>query len=597
MTKNNTTKKALGSSIFALFMCVMMLIGTTFAWFTDTASTAVNKIQAGTLDVALQMYDESQGEWVSAEGQTLQFKKAAGATDTEVLWEPGCTYELPKIRVINNGNLALKYKIQITGIQGSAKLNEVIDWTINNAEINLTEKELLPEAMSEELIIKGHMQESAGNEYQGLSIDGIAITVYATQLASENDSYGNYYDANSTYPVEIVPAIENATMSKTTGAEGTAETYNYANSDKTTEVSVPASAVNGDLAPVLTVKPTTANESAAATIKAEGKDAIAYDIKVTNLKENNTEKITVQIYIGTGLTGVAGYHNSQKMSDSDFTYDSTTGYVTIKTASFSAFTIAYDKAAKVSTSDELVAAIKAGKNVSLSNDIQLKEIISLDGKDLYIQGNGYTLYAPKIQVQEDYGTYETSRIMQLNDTSTDCTITLSNLNLDASGTSRAISLYGNTGKVKLILDGCKVTSMKYPINVVSDNSDIEIIARNSTITGYCALQTRSAGTKISCENCTLIGRNQWANPSTSADNDFAVIVVNYGATNSNLTFKNCKIKAIEEHNADEAPLDIRVTGVKLTFNGCKFFVNDKELTADEMKEDSYLSTNPELVIK
>ena len=596
MTKNNTTKKALGSSIFALFMCVMMLIGTTFAWFTDTASTAVNKIQAGTLDVALEMKD-SNGDWVTAEGKTLEFKKAAGATDTEVLWEPGCTYELPKIRVINNGNLALKYKIQITGIQGSAKLNEVIDWTINNEAINLTETNLQPNEEGAAFTIKGHMQESAGNEYQGLSIDGIAITVYATQLASENDSYGNYYDANSTYPVEIVPAIENATMSKTTGAEGTVETYNYANSDKTTEVSVPASAVNGDLAPVLTVKPTTANESAAATIKAEGKDAIAYDIKVTNLKENNTEKITVQIYIGTGLTGVVGYHNSEKMSDSDFTYDSTTGYVTIKTASFSAFTIAYDKAAKVSTSDELVAAIKAGKNVSLSNDIQLNEIISLDGKDLYIQGNGYTLYAPKIQVKEDYGTYETSRIMQLNDTSTDCTITLSNLNLDASGTSRAISLYGNTGKVKLILDGCKVTSMKYPINVAKGNSNIEVIARDSTITGYCALMTWSASTKISCENCTLIGRNQWRNPSASEDNNFAVIVVNYGANNSNLTFKNCKIKAIEEYNADEAPLDIRETGVKLTFNGCKFFVNDKELTADEMKEDSYLSTNPELVIK
>ena len=51
MTNNKSTKRALFTSALALLMCVTMLIGTTFAWFTDTASTAVNKIQAGNLKV------------------------------------------------------------------------------------------------------------------------------------------------------------------------------------------------------------------------------------------------------------------------------------------------------------------------------------------------------------------------------------------------------------------------------------------------------------------------------------------------------------------------------------------------------------------
>ena len=130
MNSKKTTKHALMSSVVALLLCCAMLIGTTFAWFTDTASTAVNKIQAGTLDVALEMYDGAN--WVPAEGKTLQFKVngAIPADGTQILWEPGCTYELPKLRVVNKGNLALKYKVIITGINGDATLNDVIDWTI-----------------------------------------------------------------------------------------------------------------------------------------------------------------------------------------------------------------------------------------------------------------------------------------------------------------------------------------------------------------------------------------------------------------------------------------------------------------------------------
>ncbi len=200
MNNKRATKRALLTSVTALVMCVVMLVGTTFAWFTDTASTGVNKIQAGNLDVALEMNTgtKENPKWENAEGKTLQFKTADGRTDN-ILWEPGCRYQLPELRVVNNGNLALKYKIQITGIQGDAKLNEVIDWTINDAAINLTEQHLAAKAEGEAFTIKGVMQTTAGNEYQGLSIDGIAITVYATQDTVENDSFGPDYDKNARY--------------------------------------------------------------------------------------------------------------------------------------------------------------------------------------------------------------------------------------------------------------------------------------------------------------------------------------------------------------------------------------------------------------
>ena len=200
----NTTKRSLLASVFALVLCVAMLVGSTFAWFTDTASTGVNKIQSGKLDVALEMSTDGTN-WESAEGKTLTFKTKDNRAADQILWEPGCTYELPKLRVVNKGNLALKYKIQITGIQGDAKLNEVIDWTINDAAINLTEEHLTAGQTGTAFTIKGHMQKTAGNEYQNLTIDGIGITVYATQDTVENDSFNNQYDKDAKY-TEVLAA-------------------------------------------------------------------------------------------------------------------------------------------------------------------------------------------------------------------------------------------------------------------------------------------------------------------------------------------------------------------------------------------------------
>ena len=218
--KLKSKKSALLLSFTSLLLCFAMLAGSTFAWFTDTATTGVNQIKSGTLDVDIV---DAADTTKSLDKQTLKWVRAKSGTEekevvdsAKILWEPGCTYQLQPFRIANKGNLALKYKIQITGIQGDAKLNEVIEWKINGAAINLTEKGLAAgtannPTYSDPITISGHMKKEAGNEYQNLTIDGIAITVYATQLNSENDSFGPNYDKDATYyPVLDAAGLKDA---------------------------------------------------------------------------------------------------------------------------------------------------------------------------------------------------------------------------------------------------------------------------------------------------------------------------------------------------------------------------------------------------
>ena len=219
--KKNTTKRSLLASVLALVMCGTMLVGTTFAWFTDSASTAVNKIQAGTLNVEL----------LAEDGQPLAKDHALAwkTTDSEVLWEPNCTYDLEPFQIKNAGTLALKYKIVLkaTKIDKTAdgkSLLDVIDWTIKlgdktlevsseqikdglgNGIVIITDQPLLADK-ADTIRVTGHMREDAGNDYQGLTIDGFGITVVAAQYTYEHDSESDQYDKDAEYPATIAELL------------------------------------------------------------------------------------------------------------------------------------------------------------------------------------------------------------------------------------------------------------------------------------------------------------------------------------------------------------------------------------------------------
>ena len=216
MNESTKTKKALRGSLFALFLCIVLLIGTTFAWFTDTASTGVNKIQSGNLKVDI------IGETSNDHVEKLNFTKAAGAESEQILWEPGCRYLTEGFRIANKGNLALKWKVKVNkgttdANEGNYDLLDVIDFYLVTKAADGTETETSLDEFTGNLkktetsgvyYIKGVMQTTAGNEYQGLTLDGITITVYATQDTVESDSFDNQYDAKATSADELKDALK-----------------------------------------------------------------------------------------------------------------------------------------------------------------------------------------------------------------------------------------------------------------------------------------------------------------------------------------------------------------------------------------------------
>ena len=256
MTNSKSTKRALLSSAFAILICVAMLIGTTFAWFTDTASTGVNKIQAGNLDIEVK-YTLDGENWNDLDGATDIFQKG--------LWEPGHT-EVVALKFKNNGNLALKYSINMNIVDETAGVNKfnqeykLSDYlkvktlsqeasgigdicigmafsarndglgytaTANFKDATVLDHDLLltPGEVGNYLIMKVYMPETVGNEANAISTEKAAsinfgLNVVATQIPYEKDSFGNTYDKDATYPVIVSnqqqanDAITNATDKK-----------------------------------------------------------------------------------------------------------------------------------------------------------------------------------------------------------------------------------------------------------------------------------------------------------------------------------------------------------------------------------------------
>ena len=340
--KKNTTKRSLLASVLALVMCVTMLVGTTFAWFTDSASVSVNKIEAGKLK--LELLDKN-GKPL-AENEPLTW---VTEDEGDVLWEPNCTYDLEPFQIKNAGNLALKYKVvlkasKIDKTADGKSLLDVIEWTvkvggevatvIKDGAAMKVENVLLADLGAEDgtaiidgekltanaaakITVTGHMKAEASNDYQGLTIDGFGITVYAAQVNHESDSNGTDYDVAAPYDktapktplvVSVGTAAELATALKTFSAAGAGSNVINLTQDfeiKTGETWTPASIDGYKGAGVITINGnghtiTGLNDSLIAGGFAGESGVIINDLTLdkVNIRKNNDSGSAVGAFIG-----------------------------------------------------------------------------------------------------------------------------------------------------------------------------------------------------------------------------------------------------------------------------------------------------------
>ena len=240
MTNKKTTKKALIFSALSLLLCFSMLIGTTFAWFTDSVTSSGNIIQSGTLKIDLEHYDPETGEWNS-------IKESKAPIFTYENWEPGYV-DVQLLKIENEGSLALKWVATFKSDVELSKLADVIDVYVKPSATEITyptsrddianwEKVgtvaefvntieettngTLLEGESAYLGIALKMQETAGNEYQGQKLGEFTIQILATQMTAELDSFGPDYDkaAPWTGKVDVDWYTPNATEYTISSAE------------------------------------------------------------------------------------------------------------------------------------------------------------------------------------------------------------------------------------------------------------------------------------------------------------------------------------------------------------------------------------------
>ena len=254
MNNKKATKRALLTSVMALVMCVVMLVGTTFAWFTDTASTGVNKIQAGNLDIEVE-YTLDGETWKDLDRATDIFQKG--------LWEPGHS-EVVGLKIHNAGNLALKYSISMNIANETKGINKAGDefalsdylkvktstsggtigavlvaaafgsrnmsnaWqevdfkAVNAIAVDVAQPVVSATYPDQYYVIKVYMPEEVGNEANAISVDKtpsieFGINVVATQDTVERDSFGSDYDKDATYPVMSNEGLKDAINGATAG--------------------------------------------------------------------------------------------------------------------------------------------------------------------------------------------------------------------------------------------------------------------------------------------------------------------------------------------------------------------------------------------
>ena len=208
-------------SILLIVLCLSVCVGLTYAYFTDSAKSNGNKIQAGNLKLDLKLYDKVDDEWISiknTEDPVFNYEK----------WEPGYV-DAKLLKIENLGDLAMQWEAKLVSTEAVSEFANAIEvyvqksnteiaypadrtaalaWTkvgtldqfINTAE-KLANGTFTAQGEAYYIGIAFYMPaEITDNTLQGQILGAFDIQINATQLAYESDAFDESYDADATLP-------------------------------------------------------------------------------------------------------------------------------------------------------------------------------------------------------------------------------------------------------------------------------------------------------------------------------------------------------------------------------------------------------------
>ena len=362
----NTFKQVM-CSVLALVMTLSALLGTTFAWFTDSVTSNGNIIQSGKLSAEMHWSDKllvaDSDEWNNADSTSVFNYNN---------WEPGYT-EIRYVKVSNSGTLNFKWKLSIEAEGKVTDLSDVIDvYYVNPVTVELTKeglKSLTPAGTLTEVLasnsgeagslapdtcqilaIAFHMDELAGNDYQGKSLcdAGFSLKLLATQDVGEFDSFGDDYDKDATFP-----DFDNTRVSVPVGeVDGNNNLTQPMTIQGSVNATIPAGVkiAEGTTELTLSVGNTERSTNIDMTM---GEVSRSLDVHIDGISEDNTVPMIIDLGavlpVGYKEANISLYHvedgvaNKMDLVDTpalhnDFSYNAATGEVSIALASFSEVT-------------------------------------------------------------------------------------------------------------------------------------------------------------------------------------------------------------------------------------------------------------------
>ena len=202
--------RTLVASLVAIVICFAMLIGSTYAWFTDSVINTNNIIRSGNIDVELWHASNGADEYEEVNGTTKLFVDVNGG---QILWEPGVN-TTEDFQIKNVGSLALKYEFRVKALSKSINaegktLADIITMSVVDAENQqslalfgagyVVEGTLLSGETADYKIELDWFSTELDNAFANLKMF-LGIELVATQVSYESDGYGTGFDDGIDYP-------------------------------------------------------------------------------------------------------------------------------------------------------------------------------------------------------------------------------------------------------------------------------------------------------------------------------------------------------------------------------------------------------------